>query len=227
MSIHVKICGLATPDMAERAVDFGADMIGLVFYERSPRHVATETAADIVRAIHGKASIVGLFVDPAPARIEMVLSTVRLSHIQLHGSESPDTVAAIRSQSGLPVIKAAAISSPGDVARAEQDYGAIADMLLFDAKPPADADRPGGNGVSFDLEALADVTGVRPWLLSGGLTPESVFDAVDGVQPLPGFAGVDVSSGVETAPGRKDPALMRSFIGAARAAMTDYMDKDA
>lgn len=227
MSQLVKICGLTSADMARQAVDAGADMIGLVFFEKSPRCVEPAQAAEIADAVRGEVSIVGLFVNPDMTRLADAIAEVPLTHIQLHGTEKPERVEMIGQSFGLPVIKAIGVASRDDVTAAEAAFSAHADMLLFDAKPPPYASRPGGNGVRFDVDILSDVTGETPWLLSGGLTPENVYDAINAVQALAGFEGVDVSSGVEREPGVKDARLVSDFIGAVRAAASDYMDKDA
>ena len=227
MSQLVKICGLTSANMARQAVDAGADMIGLVFFEKSPRCVEPALAAEIADAVRGEVSIVGLFVNPDMTRLADTIAEVPLTHIQLHGTEKPERVALIGQSFGLPVIKAIGVASREDVAAAGAAFSTDADMLLFDAKPPPYASRPGGNGVRFDVDILSHVRGETPWLLSGGLTPDNIFDAIDAVQTLPGFAGVDVSSGVERQPGIKESKLVTDFIDTVRVAASDYMDKDA
>lgn len=153
---------------------------------------------------------VGLFVDPDDALLDEVLARVPLDVIQLHGSESPDRVAAVKALTGLPVMKAVGLSDASDLP-ALTDYGLVADMLLVDAKPPRDADLPGGNGLSFDWRLLVGRKWLRPWMLAGGLTAQNVAEAIR----LTGAPAVDVSSGVEAEPGLKDEGLIRAFIAAA------------
>ena len=220
MAFHIKICGLSDAQTTDAAITAGATMIGLVFHEASPRHVDVNQALGVATAVDGRAGLVGLFVNATPPMLNAVMGPVPLTHIQLHGIESPQDLQAIRRDFGRPVLKAGGIAEPGNVRAAEQVFGnGIADMLVFDAKPPADADRPGGHGVPFDWSLLSEASGETPWLLSGGLTPDNVGAAIDAVKDLPGFAGVDVSSGVESAPGLKDASLIAEFVAAARAAL--------
>ncbi|MFA7431420.1 MAG: phosphoribosylanthranilate isomerase, partial [Rhodospirillaceae bacterium] len=181
---------------------------GLVFFPKSPRFVTPGQAAHLIDGVPDEVTIVGLFVDPTDDDINTVMQQVRLGMLQLHGSESPERVEALRQEFGLPAMKAIGVSGPEDLTAAEA-YVGVADMLLFDAKPPKDADRPGGNATSFDwsiMKAWTDRT--TPWLLAGGLTPDNVAEALE----ISGADGVDVSSGVETAPGEKDPALIEKFL---------------
>ncbi|MDP5305742.1 phosphoribosylanthranilate isomerase [Paracoccus spongiarum] len=207
---QVKICGLSAPDHVAAAVDAGARYVGLVFFPKSPRAVTPDRAAALAGAVPPGIARVGLFVDPDDALLQAVLATVPLDLIQLHGHETPDRVAAVRALTGLPVMKAVGIASAADLP-ALTDYGLVADMLLVDAKPPRDAVLPGGNGLAFDWRLLVGRRWLRPWLLAGGLTPQNVAEAIR----LTGAQAVDVSSGVETAPGLKDPALIRDFVAAA------------
>jgi len=208
--VQVKVCGLTRPADAAAAAAAGAAFVGLVFFARSPRHVAPAQGRDVALAVPAGIVKVGLFVDPDDEMLERVLAEVPLDMLQLHGQESPARVAAIRSRAGRPVMKALGIATPGDLAAAAA-YARIADMLLFDARPPKGADRPGGHGRAFDWSLLAGRGVARPWMLAGGLTPATVARAV----AESGARAVDVSSGVESAPGRKDPAAMRAFIAAA------------
>lgn len=204
----VKICGLTDHDAVAAAVQNGASHLGFVFFAKSPRNVAPWEAADLIDGVPDEVTIVGLFVDPTDDEINTVMQQVRLGLLQLHGSETPERVEALRQEFGLPVMKAVGVSSPEDLTAAEA-YVGVADMLLFDAKPPKDADRPGGNAASFDwsiMKAWTDRT--TPWLLAGGLTPDNVAEALE----TSGADGVDVSSGVESAPGEKDPDLIEKFL---------------
>lgn len=207
---QVKICGLREEVHVRAAIDAGARYLGFVFFPKSPRAVTPERAAALALDVPLGIARVGLFVDPTDALLSDTLAQVPLDMIQLHGKESPDRVAKVRGLTGLPVMKAVGISGPDDLP-ALTDYGLVADILLVDAKPPKDADLPGGNGLAFDWRLLVGRRWLRPWLLAGGLTPENVAEAIR----LTGASGVDVSSGVETAPGVKDSDLIRAFIGAA------------
>ena len=206
---RAKICGLSTPEDVEIAAEAGAAYAGFVFFPKSPRHVGVDRARDLsVGAPLGLAKV-GLFVDPDDAMLDAVLADVPLDMIQLHGAETPDRVAQVRARTGLPVMKAVGIRDAGDVARAET-YARVADQLLLDAKAPDGAVLPGGNGVGFDWRLVAGRDWPVPWMLAGGLTPETVAEAVR----LTGARQVDVSSGVERAPGVKDPDLIRAFCTA-------------
>ncbi|MCI5045662.1 MAG: phosphoribosylanthranilate isomerase [Aquisalinus sp.] len=211
--------------MAEVAVDAGADMIGLVFFEKSPRHIALKDAAHLALTVRGRAATVGLFVSPTDALLSKSLSKVPLTHLQLHGDETPERTLTICHNHNLPVIKAISVHNSSDVEAADS-YTAGPEMLLFDAKRAPDDPLPGGNGSTFDWSALNNASGKLPWLLAGGLTPENVADAIRAVQHLPGFAGVDVSSGVEATRGHKDAGLIRAFISNARAAFAAIHAKE-
>lgn len=210
---QVKICGLRDPAHVIAAADAGARYLGFVFFPKSPRAVMPEQAAALSDHVPPGVARVGLFVDPDDALLATTLAQVGLDMIQLHGHESPDRVAQVRALTGLPVIKAVGVAGRDDLP-ALTDYGLVADMLLVDAKAPKDADLPGGNGLAFDWRLLVGRRWLRPWLLAGGLTPDNVAEAIR----LTGAKGVDVSSGVEAAPGAKDTALIRRFISAARGA---------
>jgi len=210
---RVKICGLSTPQTLAAALDAGADMIGLVFHPRSPRFVTLDKAAELAALARGRAAIVALLVDPDRARMDEILERVRPDWLQLHGGETPAQVAAIRTAAGLPVMKAVGIAEAGDLA-AIAPYRAVADLILLDAKPPRDAAYPGGHGRSFDWRILAGLDPALRFMLSGGLDPANVGAAIREVGP----AGVDVSSGVESAPGVKDSEKITAFVAAARAA---------
>ena len=211
MAVKVKICGVRTPAVIEAAAEAGADFVGLVLFPRSPRHVEVEAARVLAAIAKGRLGTVAVLVDPDDALIDEVVERVRPDLLQLHGTETPERVAVIKARSGLPVMKAIAVAGAGDVAKADA-YTGSADYVLFDAKAPAGAMLPGGNGVVFDWRASQ--TAKAPFALSGGLTPDTVGEAI----LLTGAALVDVSSGVERAPGEKDLALVRRFIQAAKAA---------
>jgi phosphoribosylanthranilate isomerase len=211
--VEIKICGLSDVDAVDAAVAAGADWLGAVFFPPSPRAVSAEDAAEFFDALPEGVGTVGLFVDPDDTLLDHVLNHVRLDMIQLHGQEPPDRIDAIRLEFGLPVMKALGVSTAADLeaARAYVDH---ADRLLLDAKPPPGADRPGGHATAFDWSILAGWKAPLPWMLAGGLTPETVADAIRAT----GAPGVDVSSGVERARGVKDAALIDRFCAAVRAA---------
>ena len=213
MSMIVKICGLKTPETLESAVTAGADWVGFVFFPKSPRHVTLDLAKDLGRIAGIRVKKVALVVDADDAALEAVEKALNPDMLQLHGHETPERVAAIRKRFGHPIIKALGIADASDLEGARA-YAPAADWLLLDAKPPKNADLPGGNGVSFDWRLLAGLDLEKPFMVSGGLDPSNVGQAIAISHP----AGVDVSSGVETAPGIKDPGKIRSFIEAARAA---------
>jgi len=213
MSLIVKICGLSTEETVDAALAAGADMVGFVFFSRSPRFVPVERAATLAARARGRAEVVALAVDMDDAGFAEIVRAVEPDWLQLHGSETAERVAAVREAFGRPVMKAVGIREAADLAAADA-YAAVADRLLLDAKPPKGADRPGGHGRPFDWTILKGFAPAVPWLLSGGLGPDNVGTAL-GIAAAP---GVDVSSGVETAPGIKDPALIRAFIAATRAA---------
>nr|Q07UH2.1 RecName: Full=N-(5'-phosphoribosyl)anthranilate isomerase; Short=PRAI [Rhodopseudomonas palustris BisA53] len=212
MPLDVKICGLSTRATCDAALAAGADMVGLVFFSASPRHVDLGTAADLARAAQGRASVVALTVDADDAQLAAIVETVRPDLLQLHGRESPARVAEIKRRFALPVMKALPIATRDDLA-ALPDYAAVADRILFDARAPKGATRPGGLGVAFDWTLLRDLELTLPFMVSGGLTLDNVADALR----ITRAGGVDISSGVESAPGVKDPELIRAFIRAARA----------
>lgn len=213
MLTTVKICGLSTAPTLGAALDAGADMVGLVFFERSPRFVALELARDLAAQARGRAKIVALAVDPDDKTVAAIVETVGPDMLQLHGKENPERVAQIRDRFGAAVIKALGVAEAVDFDRA-RDYERAANWLLIDAKPPKGATRPGGNGAPFDWRLARDFAPRLPWLLSGGLEPGNVGEAIR----LSGARGVDVSSGVESAPGVKDIERIKAFVAAARAA---------
>ncbi len=212
MAVAVKICGLTDAKAITTAVDAGVNFIGLVFFRRSPRFVSIECAVDLISGVPRAVTTVGLFVDPTDSQIEKTLKVIRLGVLQLHGKETPARVAAIRKKFNVPVMKAIGVATRADVLGAS-DYQSVADWLLFDAKPVAAATRPGGNATAFEWPLMKTYQGSLPWMLAGGLTAKNVADAVK----ASGARVVDVSSGVETQPGRKSPAKIRAFIKAVRA----------
>ncbi len=207
----IKICGINTAAALDAAIEARADYIGLVFFAKSPRNVSLAEAAALGARAAGRAKVVGLFVDANAAFIAEAASAARLDVIQLHGQETPETVARVRAALGLPVWKALSVASRDDVARAQAYVGA-ADLLLFDAKPPKGADLPGGLGLVFDWSLLSAHRSALPWGLAGGLSPDNVAEAVRST----GAELVDVSSGVESGPGVKDAGRIRTFCFNAR-----------
>jgi phosphoribosylanthranilate isomerase len=210
MPIEVKICGLSTRSALEAAVNGGALYVGFVFFRESPRYVEPAYAGSLAATVPSGVFRVGLVVDAEDALLREILARVPLDMLQLHGSESPRRVAEIRERFGLPIMKAIAIAERGDFADVA-DYAAVSDRLLFDAQPPADASRPGGNALSFDWRLLGGRRWPVPWLLAGGLDTDNLAEAVR----LSGADEVDVSSGVEDAPGHKSVDKIRSFLAAA------------
>ena len=213
MTPVVKICGLSTATTLEAALEAGADMVGLVFFPKSPRHVAWATAHALGRQARGRAKIVALSVDADDETLARIVDALSPDLMQLHGQETPARVKRIGELCALPTMKAIGIATRADLAQAEA-YEGVADWLLIDAKPPKDAALPGGNGRPFDWGLARDFHFSRPWLLSGGLDPDTVGAAIAQSQAQ----GVDVSSGVERAPGVKDEARIRAFVAAARRA---------
>lgn len=223
MAAFIKICGLTKAEDAIAAAALGATHLGFVFFPKSPRHIEPADAEEIVTALKRSSydegfdlpSLVGLFVDAGEKQIAEAAPF--LTHFQFHGREPPERCAAMRETFGVEVIKASQVGSLTDVANAHA-YDGAADMILFDARPPKDADRPGGHGVPFDWALLSAYRGSTPFLLAGGLAPDTVDAAIRATQNHPSFAGVDVSSGVEGAPGRKNSSKVESFIAAVRRA---------
>ncbi len=211
-STRVKICGLRDAVSLQAAIDAKATYVGLVFFPKSPRNVGIEEAATLAQAVPPGVAKVALVVDADDAMLDQITAQVPLDVLQLHGHETPSRVAEIRARYGLPVMKAVGVADESDLA-ALDTYAQVADQLLVDAKPPKDADLPGGNGLSFDWRLIAGRRWPVPWMLAGGLTPETVAEAI----ALTGATQVDVSSGVESAPGIKDAALIAAFCAAARA----------
>lgn len=211
MPVLAKICGLTDEAAVEAAVQHGADMLGFVFFPASPRNLSAEQAEALLHNVPSGIDRVGVFVDPETDFLDRILAKARLDLLQLHGDETPERCRAISIYFGLPIIKAIKVSSKADL-KAAKAYEDAVDWLMFDAAPPKDATRPGGNAASFDWSIMQGAKFNRPWLLSGGLTPENLSLAVR----QSGASAVDVSSGVESAPGKKDPAKIRAFLDAAR-----------
>jgi phosphoribosylanthranilate isomerase len=212
MSLIVKICGLSTGETLDVALDAGADMVGFVFFPASPRHLSLETARDLGRQVRRRASKVALTVDADDATLANVVEALQPDRLQLHGSETVARLRDIKQKFGLPVMKVIAVETAADLASLP-GYAAVADSILFDARAPRDATRPGGLGAVFDWHVLDHLDLKLPFMVSGGLNARNVAEAVR----LTGAAGVDVSSGVERAPGVKDAEMIRGFIRAARA----------
>ena len=211
MSLIVKICGLSTPETLDVALDAGADMVGFVFFPPSPRNISFETARTLRARVRARAQTVALTVDADDAIFDAIVASLRPDVLQLHGKESPDRVRAIRSRFGRPVMKAIAVEQASDLA-AIAPYVGVADYLLFDARAPREATRPGGLGKAFDWRLLQEVDPALAFMLSGGLDADNVAEAVR----ITRAGGVDVSSGVERAPGEKDLDKIRAFIRVAR-----------
>jgi len=213
MSAKVKICGLSTPDTMDAALNAGADYVGLVFFPKSPRNVDLTVARTLAAMASGVADVVALTVDADDAMIMQIATEVGPDFIQLHGTEGPSRVADVAERANVRTIKSVEVASRDDAAVA-RDYHGVADLILFDAKPPKGAALPGGNGLAFDWSAISEVAAEVDFLLAGGLNPANVAEAIR----VTGAPIVDVSSGVERAPGVKDPDLIRAFVAAAKAA---------
>jgi phosphoribosylanthranilate isomerase len=207
--VAVKICGLTSAQAVSDAVGAGARYLGFVFFPRSPRHLEIPVAAELARAVPMGIAKVALTVDADDALLDTLLAAVPIDMLQLHGHETPARVAEVKARYGLPVMKAVGVAERADLAVLDS-YLPVADQILLDAKPAQGAALPGGNGLAFDWRLIAGRDWPRPWMLAGGLTPENVAEALR----LTGARQVDVSSGVESAPGVKDPARVTAFIQA-------------
>ena len=216
MTLIVKICGLSSEAALDVALEADADMVGFVFFPPSPRHVGYEIARALGRRVRGRARKVALTVDADDAQLAAIVESLEPDMLQLHGKEPPPRVSAIKKRFGLPVMKAVAVESKGDLA-AVAGYAAVADWLLFDARAPREATRPGGLGKPFDWRLLQNIACGVPFMLSGGLDPGNIGEALR----ITHAPGVDVSSGVERAPGEKDPDKIRAFVRAARQAAAE------
>jgi phosphoribosylanthranilate isomerase len=211
MSVLIKICGLMTPAALDVALEAGADMVGFVFFPPSPRNVGFQAARELSRRVRGRAQKVALSVDATDEQLAAIIDALLPDMLQLHGNESPDRVVMVRTRFGLPVMKALPIAERADLSPIRL-YDKVADRLIFDARAPREATRPGGLGKSFDWRFLENLKAGVPFLLSGGLDAGNVAEALH----ITRASGVDVSSGVERAPGEKDPDKIRAFIAAAR-----------
>jgi phosphoribosylanthranilate isomerase len=213
MTLLVKICGLSTPEALDAALEAGADMVGFVFFAPSPRNVGYEAARALGARVNGRALKVALSVDAADETHAAIIAALRPDLLQLHGKETVDRVVMVRTRFGLPVMKALPIAERADLSPIRL-YAGVADRLIFDARAPREATRPGGLGKSFDWQLLEGVNPGVPFMLSGGLDAGNVAEALR----ITRAGGVDVSSGVEREPGQKDPDKIRDFVRAARAA---------
>lgn len=212
MSLLVKICGLSTPETLDVALDAGAEMVGFVFFPPSPRHLSLEAGRDLGRQVKGRALKVALIVDADDATLDNIMDALSPDIFQLHGKESVARLRDIKQRFGRPVMKAVPVATAADLA-VLPGYAAVADRILFDARAPKDATRPGGLGEPFDWHLLESLDLNLPYMVSGGLHADNVADAVRVTRA----GGVDVSSGIESAPGVKDPEMIKAFIRAARA----------
>lgn len=213
MSLDIKICGLKTPEALDAALAGGASHVGFIFFAKSPRGIVPVDAGRLRRAAKGRAKAVAVTVDADDAALDGIVAAMSPDMLQLHGKETPERVAAVKARYGLPVMKALSVSDAADLENAKPFLG-VADRLLFDAKPPPGAELPGGNGVAFDWSILAALDRNVDYMLSGGLSAANVGDALRLANP----PGIDISSGVESAPGVKDAALIDAFFRAVRAA---------
>jgi phosphoribosylanthranilate isomerase len=212
MPLLVKICGLSTRETLDTALEAGADMVGFVFFSPSPRHLSLEAARELGRQAKGRAAKVALTVDADDATLENIVETLRPDLLQLHGKETIARVRDVKAKFALPVMKVIAVETSADLA-VLPGYASVADRILFDARAPKGATRPGGLGAVFDWHVLEKLDLQLPFMVSGGLSADNVAEAVRVTRA----GGVDVSSGVESAPGIKDPEMIRNFIRAARA----------
>ena len=213
MPLSVKICGLKTPDALDVALDAGADQVGFVFFPPSPRNLGYGAARALGERVRGRAAKVALTVDATDDMLADIVDALRPDMLQLHGTETPDRVVAVRTRFGLPVMKALPIEDRASLSPIRL-YAKVVDKIIFDARAPREATRPGGLGKPFDWRLLKDIDAGVPFLLSGGLDIGNVADALS----ITRAPGVDVSSGVESAPGEKDPDKIRAFVRAARQA---------
>jgi len=211
MPVQVKICGINSAPAADAVLRAGADFGGLVFFAKSPRHLSLEQGRMLADRMRGRLRLAALVVDENDAALAAIASQVKPDFFQLHGKETPERTAQIRSRFGIPVIKAIPVSQADDLAKASA-YDDVAEMFLFDAVPVAGASRPGGHGAAFDWRILEGRTFARPWLLAGGLNPQNIGRAI----AVSGANMVDVSSGVESAPGLKSPDRIAEFVAAAK-----------
>lgn len=213
MTLDIKICGLSTPEAIRAAVDGGASHVGFIFFAKSPRNIAPAHARELKKVVDGRAKTVAVVVDADDAFLDEIVAELSPDIVQLHGKETPERVAEVKARYGRPVMKAFSISEAADLAKIEPFRG-VADRFLFDAKPPKGSELPGGNGVSFDWRLLPALDPGIDYMLSGGLNAANIGDALRLSNP----PGIDISSGVESAPGIKDTALIEEFFKAVRTA---------
>lgn len=213
MTPDIKICGLKTPEALEAALAQGASHVGFIFFRKSPRDIDPQAASVLRRIASGRAKAVAVTVDADDATLDEIVTVMKPDMLQLHGKETAERVAEVRARYGLPVMKAFSIREPGDL-DAIQSYIGIADRFLFDAKPPKGSDLPGGNGVSFDWNILSSLDAKIDYMLSGGLNAGNIAEAL----AMTNAPGIDISSGVESAPGVKDVRLIEDFFKAVRSA---------
>jgi len=211
MSVETKICGITTAEAVTAALEGGATFLGFMFFEKSPRNLAPDAAWRLAQPARARAKVVAVLVDPTDAEADRVAVTLKPDLIQLHGKETPARVRAIAQRTGAGIIKVVPVAEAGDLAAAA-DFEAVAEHLMFETKPPKDAERPGGLGAAFDWALMSGRRFQRPWFLAGGLDPWNLAEAVQ----QSGAPILDVSSGVERGPGLKDPALIRAFLDAAK-----------
>lgn len=214
MKLDIKICGLKTEEAVDRAVELGATHVGFIFFGKSPRHIEPADAGRLADRVRGRARIVSVSVNADNDELDEIIALIRPDILQLHGQESPERVLTIKATTGLPVIKAFSVQTADDLGKIDA-YEGIANRFIFDAKPPKNSELPGGNGVSFDWTLLKSLDPSTDYLLSGGLNARNVGEALAIARP----PGIDVSSGVESAPGVKDIRMMEEFFAAVRQAM--------
>lgn len=212
MTLRVKICGLSTAETVRAAVEAGAAYLGFVFFDRSPRNLSFDAARALAVDVPDGVAKVALTVNATDDMLVQLTQTVPLDMVQLHGGEAPVRVAEVKALTGLPVMKAVGVAGPADLAQIDA-HEAVADQILVDTKPPKGADRPGGNATPFDWSLIAGRRWTKPWMLAGGLTADNLADAL----AVTGARQIDLSSAVETAPGVKDPGLIRDFMATSRA----------
>lgn len=215
MNLDIKICGLKTDDAVAAALDGGASHIGFIFFAKSPRNIDPVEAGRLRKAAVGRAKAVAVTVDADDATLDAIVAAMKPDFLQLHGHETVERVAQVKARFGLPVIKAFALRERGDLDQIKP-YNDVADIFLFDAKPPKGSELPGGNGVSFDWQLLSALDGQVPYMLSGGLNAANIGAALQATNAR----GIDISSGVESAPGVKDVSLIKEFFQAVRAAQS-------
>jgi phosphoribosylanthranilate isomerase len=215
MALDIKICGLSTDAALNAALSGGASHVGFIFFEKSPRYVEPPEAGRLRQAATGKAIAVAVTVDAGDEALDAIVAAMRPDMLQLHGSERPERVAELKARYGLPVMKAFSLRTASDL-DAIRPYRGVADRFLFDAKPPAGSELPGGNGLPFDWTILAGLESGIDYMLSGGLNAANISEALTLAHP----PGIDISSGIESAPGVKEPALIEAFFRAVKAAET-------